>query len=259
MLNGSVNGTIEAGGYSYYLSQRTDGKGNLSTGTDYVLTSYQGDDRLVLVNNGAYIGVAAAAQMFDLSIHDRMGTRPYINPITGEEGETSMWIRQSVIHERSRDTSGQLSMRNTSAVTQMGGDIVQLTISGGGYAFAGAMAGWGTEDWKTRSTRMDASSRADIDGWMVGVYGGWHQNDPKNDRTGAYVTGGSSSAPSVPTSATMPTRARSARTGYPLLLKPGETSMRWPSRSTAAQRRAISTLSRGLRSPGGAWNTTTCT
>lgn len=189
MLNGSVNGTIEAGGYSYYLTQRTDGEGNLSTGTDYVLTSYQGDDRLVSVNNGAYIGVAAAAQMFDLSIHDRMGTRPYINPITGEEGETSMWIRQSVIHERSRDTSGQLSMRNTSAVTQMGGDIVQLATSGGGYAFAGAMAGWGTEDWKTRSTRTDASSRADIDGWMVGVYGGWHQNDPKNDRTGAYVNG----------------------------------------------------------------------
>ncbi len=188
-LNGSAGGTIEAGGYSYHLEQIDGAEGKLGTGTDFILTSYQDNERVISVNNGAFIGVAAAAQMFDLSIHDRMGTRPYINPLTGEKDVTSMWIRQSVIHERSRDTSGQLTMRNTSAVTQLGGDIVQLTTSGGGYAFAGAMAGWGTEDWKVRSNRSDASSRADIDGWSVGVYGGWHQNDPKNDRTGAYVNG----------------------------------------------------------------------
>ena len=188
-------GSIEAGGYSYHLVRHDSEGGLLDIGADYILTSYSGEgssgkgDRDVSVNNGAFIGFAAASQMFDLSIHDRQGTRPYINPVTGENTQTSMWMRQSATHDRSHDSSGQLTMRATSAVTQIGGDIVQLNTESSAYVFAGLMAGWGTENLKSRSSRVEAHSKADIDGWNIGVYGGWHQNDPKIDRTGAYVNG----------------------------------------------------------------------
>lgn len=188
-------GSIEAGGYSYHLVRHDSEGGLLDIGADYILTSYSGEgssgkgDRDVSVNNGAFIGFAAASQMFDLSIHDRQGTRPYINPVTGENTQTSMWMRQSATHDRSHDSSGQLTMRATSAVTQIGGDIVQLNTESSAYVFAGLMAGWGTENLKSRSSRVEAHSKADIDGWNIGVYGGWHHNDPKIDRTGAYVNG----------------------------------------------------------------------
>ena len=138
---------------------------------------------------GALAGFASTVDMFDLSIHDRQGTRPWVNPLTGEKTETSMWIRQTVSHTRSGDSTGQLNSHATTAVTQIGGDILQATPSGGGYAFAGLMAGWGTSDYKTKSKVSGSDSRADTDGWTVGVYGGWHQNDPKVNRSGAYVNG----------------------------------------------------------------------
>lgn len=187
-------GSIEAGGYSYRLVRHDSEGGNLDFGADYILTSYADEestwtDRNVSVNTGAFIGFAAASQMFDLSIHDRQGTRPYINPLTGEKTQTSMWMRETISHERSHDSTGQLSMRSNTSVTQIGGDIVQLNTSGNGYVFAGLMAGWGTQDLKSRSSRVEAYANADIEGWNIGFYGGWHQNDPAVDRTGAYVNG----------------------------------------------------------------------
>jgi len=187
-------GSIEAGGYSYRLVRHDSEGGNLDFGADYILTSYADEestwtDRNVSVNTGAFIGFAAATQMFDLSIHDRQGTRPYINPLTGEKTQTSMWMRETISHERSHDSTGQLSMRSNTSVTQIGGDIVQLNTSGNGYVFAGLMAGWGTQDLKSRSSRVEAHANADIEGWNIGFYGGWHQNDPAVDRTGAYVNG----------------------------------------------------------------------
>ncbi|HIT95657.1 MAG TPA: autotransporter outer membrane beta-barrel domain-containing protein, partial [Candidatus Aphodousia faecavium] len=187
-------GSIEAGGYSYRLVRHDSEGGNLDFGADYILTSYADEestwtDRNVSVNTGAFIGFAAASQMFDLSIHDRQGTRPYINPLTGEKTQTSMWMRETISHERSHDSTGQLSMRSNTSVTQIGGDIVQLNTSGNGYVFAGLMAGWGTQDLKSRSSRVEAHANADIEGWNIGFYGGWHQNDPAVDRTGAYVNG----------------------------------------------------------------------
>lgn len=138
---------------------------------------------------GALAGFASTVDMFDLSIHDRQGTRPWVNPLTGEKTETSMWIRQTVSQTHSGDSTGQLGSRATTVVTQIGGDILQATSADGGYAFAGLMAGWGTSDYKTKSKVSGSHSRADTDGWTVGVYGGWHQNDPKVNRSGAYVNG----------------------------------------------------------------------
>lgn len=138
---------------------------------------------------GALAGFAASVDLFEMTIHDRQGTRAWINPITGEKTATSLWMRQTMSKSDSSDSSGQFGGRSDDRATTIGGDILQLSPSGSGLVYAGLMAGFGSSDYDANSSVTGASAKADTDAWMVGAYAGWNQNDPKNDRTGAYLAG----------------------------------------------------------------------
>lgn len=138
---------------------------------------------------GALAGFAASVDLFEMTIHDRQGTRAWINPITGEKTTTSLWMRQTMSKSDSSDSSGQFGGRSDDRATTIGGDILQLSPSGSGLVYAGLMAGFGSSDYGANSSVTGASAKADTDAWMVGAYAGWNQNDPKNDRTGAYLAG----------------------------------------------------------------------
>lgn len=138
---------------------------------------------------GALAGFAASVDLFEMTIHDRQGTRAWINPITGEKTTTSLWMRQTMSKSDSSDSSGQFGGRSDDRATTIGGDILQLSPSGSGLVYAGLMAGFGSSDYDANSSVTGASAKADTDAWMVGAYAGWNQNDPKNDRTGAYLAG----------------------------------------------------------------------
>ena len=198
---------ITSGGYDYLLksSEVADG------GMEYFLSSIAGDDpvnpdypdiddpdnpgvddpdepiRNVTVTAGSYIGIAYAAQLFDLSLHDRVGNRDWINPITGEKQTTSLWMNHTMSHERFRDSTSQLRMRTTSNTTMLGGDFVQLTTGDTGLAYAGLMGGYGTMDTKSRSKVTHLHSKAETDAWGVGAYAGWKANS--DGQTGPYVDG----------------------------------------------------------------------
>lgn len=138
---------------------------------------------------GALAGFAASVDLFEMTIHDRQGSRAWINPITGEKTTTSLWMRQTMSKSDSSDSSGQFGGRSDDRATTIGGDILQLSPSGSGLVYAGLMAGFGSSDYDANSSVTGASAKADTDAWMVGAYAGWNQNDPKNDRTGAYLAG----------------------------------------------------------------------
>lgn len=195
-VGGNVEGfnpttKFDADGYAYRLGSTTsDG------GTDYFLTSKAdgGDsgsdgESMISARLGSLTGFAASFDMFSMSIHDRQGTRPWINPVTGEKTMTSLWLRQTATLENAGNSNGQLDSRNNEYVTMLGGDILQLNAQENGYVFAGLMAGYGTSDYETESNLSGRAGRTDTDGWMVGAYGGWHQNNPETDRTGLYVAG----------------------------------------------------------------------
>lgn len=195
-VGGNVEGfnpttEFDADGYAYRLGSTTsDG------GTDYFLTSKAdgGDsgsdgESMISARLGSLTGFAASFDMFSMSIHDRQGTRPWINPVTGEKTMTSLWLRQTATLENAGNSNGQLDSRNNEYVTMLGGDILQLNAQENGYVFAGLMAGYGTSDYETESNLSGRAGRTDTDGWMVGAYGGWHQNNPETDRTGLYVAG----------------------------------------------------------------------
>ena len=195
-VNGSVEGfeataNFDAEGYTYRLGTTTG-----DSGTDYFLTSKAdgGDsgsdaESMISARLGSLTGFASSFDMFAMSLHDRQGTRPWINPVTGEKTTTSLWMRQTASLENTKESRGQLDSRNNEYVTMIGGDILQHLASDDGYVFAGLMAGYGTSDVRTASSLSGNKGRTDTDGWMVGAYGGWHQNNPNTDRTGLYAAG----------------------------------------------------------------------
>ena len=199
---------ITSGGFDYLLKSQAVADG----GTDYFLSSITGDQpidpddpdvedpdtpvdpdhpdetiRNTTVTAGSYIGIAYAAQLFDLSLHDRVGNRDWINPITGEKQTTSLWMHHTMSHERYRDSTAQLRMRTTSNTTMLGGDLVQFTTGDSGLAYAGLMGGYGTMDTKSRSKVTHLHSKAETDAWGVGAYAGWKANS--DGQTGPYVDG----------------------------------------------------------------------
>ena len=185
------NGAVTAGAYDYTLvrEDRSASGDEVETGNDWYLSSIEGQDNIrnTTVNAGSYIAIASAAQLFDVSLRDRVGNRDWINPVTGEKQSTSFWVRQMFNHERSRDSTNQIRMRNSSSVTMVGGDIVQWTTSGNGLAYAGVMGSIGKMDTKSRSHRTNLRSDADTDAWGAGVYFGWKANS--DAFTGPYVDG----------------------------------------------------------------------
>ena len=177
---------ITSGGYDYELVANAAEGGS---GTDYFLDSASGPEHIrnTTVTAGSYIGIAYAAQLFDLSLHDRVGNRDWINPITGEKQTTSLWMHHTMSHERFRDSTAQLRMRTTSNTTMLGGDLVQFTTGDTGLAYAGLMGGYGSMDTKSRSKVTHLHSKAETDAWGVGAYAGWKANS--DGQTGPYVDG----------------------------------------------------------------------
>lgn len=196
--NGDANftllqGGITSGGYDYTLQKESSSTG----GNNFFLSSIvdggsDSDDhenaiRNTTVTAGSYIGIAYAAQLFDLSLHDRVGSRDWINPVTGEKQTTSLWMHHTMSHERFRDSTSQLRMRTTSNTTMLGGDFVQFTTGNTGLAYAGLMGGYGTMDTKSHSKMTNLHSKAETDAWGVGAYAGWKADS--DGQTGPYVDG----------------------------------------------------------------------
>ncbi|PPS58699.1 hypothetical protein CRX72_21565 [Pantoea sp. BRM17] len=68
--------------------------------------------------------------VFDTRMNDRQGTW-YLDPVTGEEKHTSLWLRTSGDHNRLNAGGGQLSTRANSSVTMLGGDVAATETAAG--------------------------------------------------------------------------------------------------------------------------------
>ena len=175
---------LTAGAYDYTLVRKDDAQ----NGTDVFLSSIAGEDdvRNTTVNAGSYLGVAAAAQLFDISLHDRMSNRSWLTANADGSIAASFWMLETVSNERYGDSTGQIDVHDTASTTTVGSDILSGLAAGGTW-YAGAMFSYATEDTKSRSNRTALDSRADTDAWAAGLYAGWQLNGA--DRTGPYVDG----------------------------------------------------------------------
>lgn len=175
---------LTAGAYDYTLVRKDDAQ----NGTDIFLSSIPGENekRNTTVTAGSYIGVAAAAQLFDISLHDRMSNRSWLTANADGSIANSFWVLETVSNERYGDSTGQIDVHDTASTTTVGSDILSGLAAGGTW-YAGAMFSYATQDTKSRSNRTALESRADTDAWAAGLYAGWQLNGA--DRTGPYVDG----------------------------------------------------------------------
>ncbi len=123
--------------------------------------------------------------MFTTRLHDRSGNTYYTDMVTGEQKQTTMWMRHEGGHNKWRDGSGQLKTQSNRYVLQLGGDIAQWSQNGGDRWHLGVMAGYGNSDSKTISSRTGYRSKASVNGYSTGLYATWYAND--ESRNGAYL------------------------------------------------------------------------
>lgn len=181
-VNGESNATftqsgrIIAGAYEYKL-QRSKNNAN-----NWVLLS----DLTTRSEVGSYIGnLVSANNLFNLRLHDRLGETQYTDLLTGEQKVTSMWIRHQYGYNKFDVASGDLSVKNTWNITQLGGDIAQWSSDELNRLHLGIMAGYGRSTTKSVSNMDGSKSDGSIDGYTYGVYGTWYDND--KDKTGLYI------------------------------------------------------------------------
>lgn len=134
---------------------------------------------------GYATNLAAANQMFILRLDDRLDQTQYVDALTGEHKQTSLWLRNSGGHNRSRDSSGQLHTQANRYVVQLGGNIAQWSHNGQDRFQLGAMVGYANSKGNTTSRQSEYRTRSSVNGYSAGVYGTWYSND--TDKTGLYV------------------------------------------------------------------------
>ncbi|TCL04190.1 autotransporter family porin [Sodalis ligni] len=191
------SGRIVAGAYDYTLERGTDANAanwylNSSTAAPVPEPIPDPDpqpgDMVERPEDASYgANLAAANTLFAASLNDRSGLTTYIDPITGQQQTTSLWMTNLGGHNRSRDDSGQLRTQSNRYVLQLGGDVGQWSGNGADSFRLGLMAGYGHARSTTDSQVSGYRSRGSVDGYSVGLYGTWYADAAGHD--GLYVDG----------------------------------------------------------------------
>ena len=188
---------IAAGAYDYTL-----GRGQGSNSGNWYLTSSKntselqpspeptpgtgGHDNDLRPEAGSYTAnMAAVNTMFVTRLHERLGPMQYIDVMTGEKKNTSMWMRHEGGHNRWRDGSGQLKTQSNRYVVQLGGDIAQWGWGKTDRWHLGVMAGYGNDHSSTDAARTGYRSKGSVNGYSTGLYATWYADDETHN--GAYL------------------------------------------------------------------------
>ncbi|WP_392561153.1 autotransporter outer membrane beta-barrel domain-containing protein [Orbus sturtevantii] len=173
-------GRIVSGAYDYSLVRGADA----ATVNNWYLTS-SATKEVLRPEAGSYLAnLVAANSMFNLRLPDRQGETSYIDFATGECKTTSMWLRYQYRHNKF-GAGNQLNVKNDWTVTQLGGDIAVWSSNGKNRFHLGVMGGYGRSTNDVDANLKGNRSSGKIDGYSIGLYGTWYQNDVT--KTGTYV------------------------------------------------------------------------
>ncbi|MRT26937.1 autotransporter outer membrane beta-barrel domain-containing protein [Enterobacteriaceae bacterium RIT697] len=190
-------GRIVAGAYDYNLVRGESANRNnwyLTNVLNGVVDPGEGGgdgnkDEIIKIyrpESAAYsANMAAANNLFNTRLHDRLGETHYVDALTGEEKVTSMWLRNVGGHTRSSDSSGQMKTQANRYVMQMGGDIAQWTTDGANRYHLGVMAGYANQQSNSRNHLSGQKADGSINGYSTGIYATWLQDN--EEKSGAYI------------------------------------------------------------------------
>ncbi|MBJ9165061.1 autotransporter outer membrane beta-barrel domain-containing protein [Citrobacter farmeri] len=131
------------------------------------------------------MNLQAANTMFNTRLQDRLGETHYVDALTGEQKVTSLWLRNVGGHTRQHDSSDQLNLQANRYVMQLGGDLAQWSSDNTDRYHLGVMAGYANQKARAENQRNGNRARSAIDGYSVGLYGTWLQDNATHE--GAYV------------------------------------------------------------------------
>ena len=143
------------------------------------------DDRVRQPEGASYTAnMAAANTLFLHRLHDRTGNLTYVDPDTGKEVTSMLWMRNVDGSSRWEDSTGQMKTESNRYVLQLGSDLYRKQTDNGDWV-VGVMAGYANGNSTSKSRITGYRSRGEIDGYSLGVYGTWYEN--RDDENGAYV------------------------------------------------------------------------
>lgn len=188
---------VRAGSYDYFLNR---GKSSETASNWYLISEYnpsvdpeppikpeKPNKPVYRPEIGSYLtNHAASNTLFIHGLHDRLGQTHYIDLLSGEVKQTSMWMRHVGSHVRFKDSTNQLKTKEDRYVMQIGGDLIAWNQDQARYHL-GLMGGYAYSSSKTTSDISGNHSKGQVDGYSLGFYGTWYQNSAL--REGAYVDG----------------------------------------------------------------------
>ncbi|TCL04191.1 autotransporter outer membrane beta-barrel domain-containing protein [Sodalis ligni] len=149
---------------------------------------FEPEEMIERPEDGAYAAnLAAANTLFSAGLDTRPGTTAYIDPITGEQRTTSLWMINTGGHNRFTDGSGQLKTQGNRYVLQMGGDIGRWSSNSIDSFRLGVMGGYGRARSNTASRVSGYGAKGSVNGYSIGLYGTWHADAA--GRSGLYIDG----------------------------------------------------------------------
>ncbi len=136
---------------------------------------------------GSYIANQIAAQQMFITddLQYRLGETRYIDPVTGEEKVSSLWINTSGAKNRFNSGNGQLRIKSNRYAIQLGGTVNKWSSSGDDQGILGVTAGLGKSTNHSHSTSSHHQAQGSVDGYNLGLYSIWYADN--HTRLGPYI------------------------------------------------------------------------
>ncbi|KAI3591277.1 hypothetical protein D9X30_3958 [Cupriavidus sp. U2] len=130
-----------------------------------------------------------AGQMFVHSLHDRLGEPQYVEGQgfdPGQDKPRAGWLRVVGNWQGSKSANGIFKASTNSFLMHGGAELAKWQVfSGADRAHVGLMGSYGYANTNATAQGNPFSAKGTVEGWGVGGYGTWYQND--EHKLGAYV------------------------------------------------------------------------
>ena len=177
-------GYVSAGAHDYYLEYRQNDTAGDNAGSfdNWYLMNYDYKDYIYTPDIGSYLAVETMGNtLFNSRLEDREGASQFQNLHDRDKG--NVWVRAYGGHNQFKSMDGQLKTKGNSFVTQFGTGLVSLGEED--QYNLGVMGGLAYYNGKTRSSLTTRESKAEINGYSLGLYGTWYSHPVEEQ--GAYV------------------------------------------------------------------------
>ncbi|WP_246585590.1 autotransporter outer membrane beta-barrel domain-containing protein [Yersinia kristensenii] len=136
---------------------------------------------------GSYIANQIAAQQMFITddLQYRFGETRYIDPVTGEEKVSSLWLNTSGAKNRFNSGNDQLRTKSNRYAIQLGGTVSEWSSGGDDQGILGITAGLGKSTNHSHSTSSHHQAQGSVDGYNLGLYSIWYADN--QTQLGPYI------------------------------------------------------------------------